>query len=452
MQLENKFMGQAQVLVVEDDRVLRQALGDTLDVAGYQTKTVASGEEALSELHQFMPDIIVSDVHMDGMDGMDLLTNVKDRHPQIPFLLMTAFGNVNDAVKAMRSGAIDYLEKPFAPEQLVSLINRYVSITYDNGKDPIAADPKSEKLLEVARKVAQTDTTVLLTGPSGAGKEVIARYIHKKSVRRDGPFVAINCAAIPDNMLEATLFGHEKGAFTGALNASPGKFEQAQQGTILLDEISEMDLGLQAKLLRVLQEREVERLGGKKLIELDVRVVATSNRNLVKEVKDGRFREDLYYRLNVFPIQCLALDERPLDIIPIANYLISRHCEAVGGMVPKLSKAAEQRLKAHRWPGNVRELENVMQRALILQTGEFIQLADLQLDNGLYSTIEQTEAKANPDQKLEHDVKNHEFQLILDALEKFQGNRGKVSESLGISPRTLRYKLAKMRDAGYSIA
>ena len=440
-------MGTAQVLVVEDDTVLRQALGDTLDVAGYQTRTVASGEEALSELHQFRPDIIVSDVHMDGMDGQDLLVNVKDRHPDIPFLLMTAYGNVNDAVKAMRSGAIDYLEKPFAPEKLVSLINRYVSISFDNGQDPIAEDPKTVKLLEVAAKVAMTDTTVLLTGPSGAGKEVVARYIHKKSNRSDGPFIAINCAAIPDNMLEATLFGYEKGAFTGALNASSGKFEQAQKGTILLDEISEMDLGLQAKLLRVLQEKEVERLGGKKLIDLDVRVVATSNRNLVKEVKDGRFREDLYYRLNVFPIQCLALSERPLDIVPIANYLIARHCEAVGGQIPTLSKAAEQRLKSHSWPGNVRELENVMQRALILQSGEHIQIADLQLDHQLL--VEDIEQPA--EQKLEHDVKHHEYQLILEALEKFQGNRSKVSEALGVSPRTLRYKLAKMRESGYKI-
>jgi len=447
-------MGQAQVLVVEDDTVLRQALGDTLDIAGYNTRTVSSGEEAISELHQFKPDIIVSDVHMDGMDGHDLLSNVQGKHPQIPFLLMTAFGNVNDAVKAMRSGAIDYVEKPFPPEKLVSLVSRYVSISYDTGHDPIAEDPQSKKLLEIALKVAMTDTTVLLTGPSGAGKEVIARYIHKNSSRKVGPFIAINCAAIPDNMLEATLFGHEKGAFTGALNASAGKFEQAQKGTILLDEISEMDLGLQAKLLRVIQEREVERLGGKKIINLDVKVIATSNRDLYKEVSDGRFREDLYYRLNVFPLHCPALNDRPLDIVPIANYLLYRHCETTGGQVPTLSKSAEQRLKSYHWPGNVRELENVMQRALILQSGEFIQLTDLQLDMSTIRTPgsnHATNSESAIEQRLGDGVKNHEFQLILDALEKFNGNRSKVAESLGVSPRTLRYKLAKMRDAGIEI-
>ncbi|MEL0036153.1 MAG: sigma 54-interacting transcriptional regulator, partial [Gammaproteobacteria bacterium] len=221
-------MGQAQVMVVEDDSALRQALGDTLDVAGYETLTVSSGEEALSELHRFKPDIIVSDVHMNGMDGHDLLDNIQSKSPHIPFLLMTAFGNVNDAVKAMRSGAIDYVEKPIDPEKLVALVSRYISMDFDSAHEPIAEDPRSQKLFEMATKVAQSDTTVLLTGESGAGKEVVARYIHRYSPRVDGPFVAINCAAIPDNMLEATLFGHEKGAFTGALNSSAGKFEQSQ--------------------------------------------------------------------------------------------------------------------------------------------------------------------------------------------------------------------------------
>ncbi len=386
---------------------------------------------------------------MNGMDGHDLLDNIQSKSPNIPFLLMTAFGNVNDAVKAMRSGAIDYVEKPIDPEKLVALVSRYISMDFDSAHEPIAEDPRSQKLFEMATKVAQSDTTVLLTGESGAGKEVVARYIHRYSPRVDGPFVAINCAAIPDNMLEATLFGHEKGAFTGALNSSAGKFEQSQGGTLLLDEISEMELGLQAKLLRVLQEREVERLGGKKTIELDVRVIATSNRNLMKEVQEGRFREDLYYRLNVFPIQCLSLKERPLDIVPIAEYFLSRHGATTGGNVPTLSKAAEQRLKSYSWPGNVRELENVVQRALILHTGDFIELADLQLDVGLVTTESSTPSKSTA--KLGEGVQNHEFQLILEALDKYRGNRTKVAESLGVSPRTLRYKLAKMRDAGISI-
>lgn len=450
MSQRGKYMGQAQVMVVEDDSALRQALGDTLDVAGYDTLTVSSGEEALSELHRFKPDIIVSDVHMNGMDGHDLLVNIQSKSPHTPFLLMTAYGNVNDAVKAMRSGAIDYVEKPIDPEKLVALVSRYISMDFDSAHEPIAEDPKSQRLFEMASKVAQSDTTVLLTGESGAGKEVVARYIHRYSPRVDGPFVAINCAAIPDNMLEATLFGHEKGAFTGALNSSAGKFEQSQGGTLLLDEISEMDLGLQAKLLRVIQEREVERLGGKKTIELDVRVIATSNRNLMREVQEGRFREDLYYRLNVFPIQCLSLKERPLDIVPIAEYFLSRHGATTGGNVPTLSKAAEQRLKSYPWPGNVRELENVVQRALILHTGDFIELADLQLDIGLVGQDNASSASKSA-AKLGEGVQNHEFQLILEALDKYRGNRTKVAESLGVSPRTLRYKLAKMRDAGISV-
>jgi len=443
-------MAQAQVLVVEDDNVLRQALSDTLDIAGYNTRTVASGEEAMSALHKFRPDIIVSDVQMDGMDGHTLLSNIQDKDPQIPFLLMTAYGNVNDAVSAMRSGAVDYVEKPIEPEKLVSLVSRYVAISYDANQDPIAEDPLSVELFDLATRVAQSETTVLLTGESGAGKEVVARFIHRQSKRQQGPFIAINCAAIPDNMLEATLFGYEKGAFTGAHASSAGKFEQAQTGTILLDEISEMSLGLQAKLLRVIQEKEVERLGAKKTINLDVRLIATSNRALHKEVADGRFREDLFYRLNVFPIRCLALRERPLDIVPITNYLLGRHGATTTGITPKLSKAAEQRLKSHRWPGNVRELENIIQRALILHSGDVIELADLQLDTQL-PTPEQVPSVEQASNNLNHGVKNHEFQLILEALEKYKGNRGKVADSLGVSPRTLRYKLAKMRDAGIEI-
>lgn len=443
-------MGQAQVLVVEDDNVLRQALSDTLDVAGYNTRTVASGEEAMSELHKFRPDIIVSDVQMDGMDGHTLLSNVQDRNPQIPFLLMTAYGNVNDAVDAMRSGAVDYVEKPIEPEKLVSLVSRYVAIGYDANQEPIAEDPLSKELFDLAGRVAQSETTVLLTGESGAGKEVVARYIHRHSGRTQAPFIAINCAAIPDNMLEATLFGYEKGAFTGAHSSSAGKFEQAQNGTLLLDEISEMSLGLQAKLLRVIQEKEVERLGGKKTITLDVRLIATSNRALHKEVADGRFREDLFYRLNVFPIRCLALRERPLDIVPITNYLLSRHGVTTNGVIPKLSKAAEQRLKSHRWPGNVRELENVIQRALILHTGDIVELADLQVDTQI-PAAEVSIVQSSEPKNLNNGVKNHEFQLILEALEKYNGNRSKVADSLGVSPRTLRYKLAKMREAGIEV-
>jgi two-component system response regulator FlrC len=301
--------------------------------------------------------------------------------------------------------------------------------------------------------VAVTDATVMLTGPSGAGKEVLARYIHCHSLRADGPFVAINCAAIPENMLEATLFGYEKGAFTGAHQARPGKFELADRGTLLLDEVSEMGPALQAKLLRVLQEREVERIGGRSPKAVDVRVIATSNRNLKEEVAQGRFREDLFYRLNVFPVQALALRERPLDIVPIAEAFVATQCAKLKRPVPALSNEARMRLQRHSWPGNVRELENVMQRALILCQGQFIEVQDIHLEEAPEDREgrdsghkEQSEASG-----LLGQVRETEFQVILDALRKHNGCRASVARELGISPRTLRYKLAKMRDAGIEI-
>jgi two-component system response regulator FlrC len=298
----------------------------------------------------------------------------------------------------------------------------------------------------------------MITGESGSGKEVIARFVHEQSTRADGPFVAINCAAIPENMLEAVLFGYEKGAFTGAYQARAGKFEQANGGTLLLDEISEMDLGLQAKLLRVLQEREVERLGGKTTIPLNVRVLATSNRVMREEVSAGRFREDLFYRLNVFPLHLLPLRERPADILPIAQRLLERHTPA-GQPVPDLCPSAEHALLAHNWPGNVRELDNVLQRAVILMSGECIEASDLHFEPEAMAAempvmprINSADAGQPTAEKdsLEGDLRQREHQLILDAIEA-AGSRKAAAERLGISPRTLRYKLARMREAGIAV-
>jgi len=321
---------------------------------------------------------------------------------------------------------------------------------------------------------------VMVLGPSGSGKEVLARYIHDKSKRCNEPFVAINCAAIPENMLEATLFGYEKGAFTGAIQACPGKFEQAQGGTILLDEITEMDLGLQAKLLRVLQEREVERLGGRKTIALDVRVLATSNRELKEAVAENQFREDLYYRLNVFPLLWRPLCERPGDIIVLAKHLIERHLSKSKEPMAYLDSSAEQKLLSHSWPGNVRELDNVIQRALILRSGNSIDEHAIFIEN-LAPThfVAETKAdiepvksslsnayydeKAAPADEQKNDLlavdtgsykdelKDKEHRIILETLARCQGKRKEVAETLGISPRTLRYKLAQMRDLGISL-
>lgn len=316
----------------------------------------------------------------------------------------------------------------------------------------IAKDRRSVELVMLARRVAGSEVTVMITGESGTGKEVLARYIHRNSSRRDAPFVAINCAAIPENMLEAVLFGYEKGAFTGAYHTHPGKFEQAQGGTLLLDEISEMDLGLQAKLLRVLQEKEVERLGGRETIPLDVRVLAATNRKLRDAVSDGSFRQDLYYRLNVFPLNLPALRERAGDIMPLAEQLVQRY--QPGTDLPEFSPAARRKLLAWPWPGNVRELENVVQRALILRTGACIEEADISLDDagpemiseGIQGSIAATSAKA-----LEQDLKVKERELILQALAAGGGSRKDAAARLGISPRTLRYKIARLRDAGLDV-
>ncbi len=445
-------MSQSTVLLVEDDDSLREALSTTLEFAGYKTIEAENGKQALISLQRQNPDIVVSDVQMEEMDGMEFLKALRATSHEVPFLMMTAFGSVNSAVKAMREGATDYLQKPFAPEVLLNLVNRYIQ-PLQNNNEPVVADPNSKELFEIAKKVSQTEATVMLTGPSGAGKEVMARFIHNHSKRNDEPFVAINCAAIPENMLEATLFGYEKGAFTGAYQACPGKFEQAQNGTLLLDEISEMDASLQAKLLRVLQEKEVERLGSRKSISLNVRIIATSNRDLRQEVNDLNFREDLYYRLNVFPIQCLSLAQRPLDIVPIAESIIAQLAKIQAIEVPVLSNEAKMRLQRHAWLGNVRELENVIQRAMILHSDGYIQISDIHLEEITKPSVEShTDYNSTELQKnLGQNIRNHEFQVILDALEQNSGNRSDVSKLLGISPRTLRYKLAKMRDAGIDI-
>ncbi|MCE7591958.1 sigma-54-dependent transcriptional regulator, partial [Vibrio fluvialis] len=463
-------MAQSKVLIVEDDEGLREALVDTLALAGYEWLEADCAEDALVKLKTYPVDIVVSDVQMAGMGGLALLRNIKQHWPNLPVLLMTAYANIEDAVSAMKEGAIDYMAKPFAPEVLLNMVSRYAPVKSDDNGDAVVADEKSLKLLALAEKVAKTDANVMVLGPSGSGKEVMSRYIHNASPRKDGPFVAINCAAIPDNMLEATLFGYEKGAFTGAVQACPGKFEQAQGGTILLDEISEMDLNLQAKLLRVLQEREVERLGSRKSIKLDVRVLATSNRDLKSYVQEKKFREDLYYRLNVFPIAWPALCERKGDIEPLANHLVERHCKKLGLAVPKVSSAAIGKLLAYNWPGNVRELDNVIQRALILSEQDNIDQEHILLEgldwqdaSSLQQVVESGEV-ATPEIKpvaevdfakaissgagLGGELRDQEYAIIMETLVECHGRRKEMAEKLGISPRTLRYKLAKMRDAG----
>jgi len=450
-------MSKARVLIAEDDKDLREALVDTLEMAGFDVVQVESGESALEYLKKHTANLVVSDVNMGGINGHELLDRLRRNYPQVPVLLITAYGDISSAVNAMRSGAVDYLIKPFKPQVLVEAVVRYAcgnSVATDE-VDPIAIEKSSIELLQIARRVAVTDSTVLISGESGTGKEVLARYIHVNSPRVSGPFIAINCAAIPENMLEATLFGYEKGAFTGAYASSAGKFEQAHGGTILLDEISEMDLGLQAKMLRVLQEREVERIGGKKVLELDVRVIATTNRNLQDYVAEHKFREDLYYRLSVFPMQWLPLRQRPKDIPVLAERLIQAQAQKMNRVVPEFSAEAMDKLTSHSWPGNVRELDNVIQRALIMQSGE-----KLTADNLFSSpvserprelTVSAADTLISASGVLDEGMKSHEHQLIIDALKHENGRKNRAAEKLGISPRTLRYKIAKMRESGVDL-
>lgn len=444
-------MTQGRILLVEDDAQLREALLDTLTLADYQCVDVSQAEDAIIELKKQSFDMVVSDIQMPGIGGIGLL-NYLQQNIQIPVLLMTAYASVQHAVSAIKLGAVDYLAKPFAPEVLVNQVSRYIGVK-DTG-EPVIADEKTKALFSLANQVADSDASVMITGPSGSGKEVLAQFIHRHSQRKAQPFVAINCAAIPENMLEATLFGYEKGAFTGAYQACPGKFEQAHNGTLLLDEISEMALPLQAKLLRVLQEQEVERLGSRKPIKLDVRVLATSNRDLQAAVKAGDFREDLYYRINVFPLHWSALNQRKTDILPLAEHLLARHFQKSNkGYCPQLTTDAEDMLLAYHWPGNVRELDNVIQRALILAKGEQIDVNHIILES---CPIPQTHPQMpineqNTNDGLNSELRTQEHEIILATLNQCQGSRKQVAERLGISPRTLRYKLAKMREMGFDI-
>jgi len=452
-------MPKLHILVVEDDEALRDALLITLEAAGHKPSGADGGPAALALIERQAFHMVISDLRMSPMDGLQLLGEIRQRKPGLPVLLMTAFGDVDKAVAAMRGGACDFMLKPFEPKTLLEQIERYAIPPVAEGV--IAADAKTREILLLAARVAKTDATVLLTGESGTGKEVFARYIHDQSRRGKGPFVAINCAAIPDNLLEATLFGHEKGAFTGAQSAQAGKFEQADKGTLLLDEISEMPLGLQAKLLRVLQEREVERVGGKKPVAVDIRVLATSNRDMAAEVAAGRFREDLFYRLNVFPLAIPALRERPGDIVPLAQHFLALHGTRLGRMA-KIGASAAAKLAAHPWPGNVRELENVMQRALILAPGDVVEAEHLLLPEvgATASSVSPSAVPPAPTFTIPAsqavvssgspaNMKDLERQHILDTLAKVGGSRKKAIELLGISERTLRYKLAQYREEGH---
>lgn len=453
---------QLKVLLVEDDQALQLAIKESLELENIAVLCASCAEEALLILTTASVHMVISDINMPKMNGEDLLLKIRQEYPYLPVMLMTAYSNVDRAVRAIQRGAVDYLAKPFSLAQLTAKVKHYsqsMAETTDN--TPIMESRESQTVFAMAAKVAQSNANVLITGESGTGKEVLARYIHEQSPRNSKKFVALNCAAIPENMLEAILFGHEKGSFTGAHKAMPGKFELADGGTLLLDEITEMPLGLQAKILRVLQEREVERIGSKQPLSVDVRVIATSNRDIANEVAENRFREDLYYRINVFPLQWLPLRQRTDDILPLADYFISRHVGAKT-VKPILAACAQEKLQSYDWPGNVRELDNVMQRALVMAQGDQIFGADLLIHTNARDSRQFHGVVNTPDipvinaasaqdvlftgETVGEDLRSKELKSIVDCLQKYSGNRKKTAEALGISPRTLRYKIAKIKE------
>ncbi len=430
------------ILVVDDDMEMRLALAEALKRKGYSVSIACNGKEALEEFGEGRYRMVISDVKMPGMDGMEVLREIKRLSPTTPVLLVTAFGTVEKAVEAVKEGAVDFILKPFTLEALEEMVEKALKPQTDaesfqtKGKAFLTRDPVMRRIISMAMVVAESDATVLITGESGTGKELMARFIHEHSKRKDSPFVAVNCAAIPEGLLESELFGHEKGAFTGALNQRQGKFEQANTGTLLLDEISEMDLRLQAKLLRVIQEKEVERLGGKNPIPLDIRIIATTNRDLKKDVKEGRFREDLYYRLNIFPIDLPPLRERKEDIVFLAEYFMKRFSTKYAKHLEGISKEAIEYMEGYHWKGNIRELENTIERAVLLSSGKVLEKEHLVMGCGI------TEDSPLEDTTSGHTtLREMERELICRTLQDVGGNRTKAARILGISVRTLRNKL-----------
>ncbi|WP_447977079.1 sigma-54-dependent transcriptional regulator [Candidatus Nitrospira bockiana] len=440
------------VLVVDDESSMRVALTESLRRSGYGVVEAGNGQEALDQLALVKPWLVLTDLKMPRLGGLDVLKEIKKRSPHTLVVVMTAYGTVETAVEAMKHGASDYLLKPFAAEQLEHVLNNLeaaspVPAAFDG--DPavtrpiLSEDPTMDRVLALAEGVAASQATVLIQGESGTGKELLARFIHSRSPRAHRPFIAVNCAALPDGLLESELFGHERGAFTGALVRKIGKFEMAHQGTLLLDEISEMNLGLQAKLLRVLQEREVDRIGGREPVHVNIRVVATTNRSLRYEVEQGRFREDLYYRLNVFPIVVPPLRERPADIAVLAKHFVRTSAARNGLHATRLSEAALALLEQRPWKGNVRELENAVERAVLLANGAIIEPQHFPGDDLVRTP--RTTAPAGADLTATGSLWEMERELIMKTLDRVKGNRTHAAKALGISIRTLRNKLREYR-------
>lgn len=416
------------ILVIDDSPQMRMALKEAIQKLGHRVVACENGEEAIEKLRRHGFSLIVTDMKMPQMDGLTLLREVRRSIGNLPVLVITGFGTIENAVESMKEGATDYLMKPFSFDALKKTINS-ILVRIRNAREILTQNPKMHKIVSIAENLAASDITVLVYGESGTGKEILARQIHRMSRRADKPFVAVNCAAIPDNLLESELFGYEKGSFTGAIERRTGKFELAKGGTMLLDEVGEMSMTLQAKLLRVLQEKEIDRIGGNEPIAIDVRVIATTNKDLYKECSEGRFREDLYYRLNVFPVKLPALRERPEDITFLALHFMKKFSAYAGKEIKGFSENAIALLKNRQWRGNVRELENVIQRAVFLSKGKLINSEDFLLEDVTAKTA------------MNGNLKNMEKELILQTLKDVNGNKTKAARILGVSVRTIRNKL-----------
>jgi DNA-binding NtrC family response regulator len=427
------------ILVIDDDYHMRTALAEALTEAGYGVGSAEDGRVALESIKKSPYDLVITDVKMPHMNGIDLLGHIKKEQISLPVIVMTAYGTVEHAVNAMKEGAFDYIQKPFDTETLYGVVER--ALGADSGKI-VCSSRSMQDVLTKALQVARSDATVLVMGESGVGKELISRYVHENGQRREMPFVAVNCAALPENLLESELFGYEKGAFTGAAMRKPGKFELADKGTILLDEVTEMDLRLQAKLLRVLQEREVEVIGAKFPKKVDVKVIATTNRNITRLVEEGKFREDLYYRLNVFPIVVPPLRDRREDIPQLVAHLLKK---CARGMDMRIDQDGMNFLIQRNWKGNVRELENTIARACILSDYKVIKLVHLK------DPCEERTEVAPISGDAVGSVKEMEMKLILDALKSMNGNRTRAATRLGITARTLRNKIKEYRDLGLAV-
>ncbi len=444
-----------KILVVDDESEMRLALEATLEREGFTTVSAKEGEEGLRRFQEGGFDLVISDVKMPKMSGVELLRAIKRQSPGTEVIMMTAYGDIDNAVETMKEGAFDYLLKPFSADILVCAVNRAFLL-----REPAAAprrpaqapgpapsiltqSPKMRELMAYVDNIAYSKSTVLLMGETGTGKELFARYIHQQSPRAGKPFMPINCAALPEGLLETEMFGHEKGAFTGAAQTKEGKFQLAHQGTLLLDEVTEMPLTLQAKLLRVLQEHEIDRVGGREPIPVDVRVIATTNRDIRKRVRENLFREDLYYRLNVIPVKLMPLRERMEDLPLLARHFMEVNCRANGRAVPRLAEETLSLLQKYHWPGNIRELANIIERAVLLCPGDTLLPAHLFFDEDVGAT---DQPGAPSPQIFTGTLQEMEKALILKTLEEAGGNRTRAAQCLGISIRTLRNKLNEYKN------